>query len=266
MAPLVRTQVKVPGRSFETTVWRGGSGEPVVFLHGAGALSPRDPALARLSESFEVIAPVHPGFSRIEELDELEDVHDLALYHDDLLGVLGLEQASVIGHSFGAMVAAELAAHVPSRVGKLVLISSVGLWRDEDPIADLLSTQPAELPRLLWADPESTAAKEAMGVMADPAADPVEQMLAASRGITAAMKYLWPIPDHGLSRRLYRIRAKTLVLWGAQDRLAPASYANDFAAGIPTSRVEILENAGHLVTYERLDDSTKLITDFLTAP
>lgn len=266
MAPLEPTTVQVPGRSFATTVYRGGQGQPLVFLHGAGGLSPRDPALRRLSERFEIVAPVHPGFARLEELDDLEDVHDLALYHDDLLETLGLQGVAVMGHSFGGMLAAELAAHVPARVGRLVLVSAVGLWRDEDPVADLLSARPADLPRLLWADPGGPAAAEAMSAMADPDADPVEQMLAASRAITAATKYLWPIPDHGLARRLYRIRAETLVVWGAQDRLVPASYGKDFAGRIAGSRLEVIEGAGHAVTYERLEQFCALVEQFLGRP
>jgi pimeloyl-ACP methyl ester carboxylesterase len=257
-------ELQVPGHRFTTTLWRGGQGTPLVFLHGAGGLSPQDPFLARLAERFEVIAPVHPGFGAIADLDDLEDVHDLALYHDDLLEALGLEQANVAGHSFGGMVAAELAAHVPARVANLVLIAPAGLWRDDAPMADLLSAEPEQLPGLLWADPSGPAATAAAAALTDPARSPVDQAVEASRGITAATKYLWPIPDHGLSRRLYRIRARTLVMWGAEDRLIPASYANDFARGIADSRVEILEDAGHLVTYERLDHCGELVGDFLT--
>jgi pimeloyl-ACP methyl ester carboxylesterase len=257
-------ELRVPGRTFATTLWRGGQGPPVVFLHGAGGLSPRDPFLARLAERFEVIAPVHPGFGTLSDLDDLEDVHDLALYHDDLLEALGLERASVIGHSFGGMIAAELAAHVPTRVHRMVLIGPVGLWRDEAPMADLLSAEPEDVPRLLWADPSAPAATEVAAALADPGKSLVDQMLDTTRGITAATKYLWPIPDHGLHRRLYRVRARTLVIWGAQDRLMPASYADDFARGIATSRVEVLEGAGHLVTYEQLDRCYELVSDFLT--
>jgi pimeloyl-ACP methyl ester carboxylesterase len=264
MAALEMTEVQVPGHPFPTVVWRGGSGRPIVFLHGAGGLSPKDPALARLAERFEVIAPVHPGFAHLAELDDLQDVRDLALYHDELLETLGMDQATVIGHSFGAMVAAELAAHVPARVGNLVLVSAIGLWRDDDPVADLLAIAPGELPGLLWADPSSPVVAETAAAMSAGDVDPVEAMINASRGITAATKYLAPIPDRGLSRRLYRIRARTLIVWGAQDRLVPASYAKSFASAIAGSRVEIIANAGHLVAYEQLDRYCGLVAGFLS--
>ena len=265
IARLELTEVQVPGHPFRTVVWRGGSGRPIVFLHGAGGVSPKDPALVRLAEYFEVIAPVHPGFARLADLDDLQDVHDLALYHDDLLEALGLDQATVIGHSFGAMVAAELAAHVPARVKELVLVSAVGLWRDDEPVADLLATPAAQIPELLWADPTSPVVAATAEAMVDPVADQVEAMIDASRGVTAAMKYLAPIPDRGLSRRLYRIRARTLIVWGAQDRLVPASYAKSFASAIGGSRVEVLANAGHMVTYEHLERYCAIVAEFLGA-
>lgn len=263
MATFEATEVQVPGRSFATTVWRAGQGRPLVFLHGAGGLSPRDPALLRLADDFEVIAPVHPGFTRLEDLDELLDVHDLALYHDDLLEALGLHAVALAGHSFGGMVAAEVAAHLPARVDKLILVAPPGLWRDDIPMADLLSAEPHQIPGLLWADPTSDVAAETNAAMADPDMDPVDAAVLATRGITAATKYLWPIPDRGLSRRLYRIKAETLIVWGSEDRVVPAGYAAELSAAIPGSRVEMFDGAGHMVTYERLDDYCQAVRDFV---
>ena len=64
----------------------------------------------------------------------------------------------MIGHSFGGMVAAELAANSPRRVSKLVLIAPIGLWRDDVPIPDIAAIPPNELPGLVLADPASPLA------------------------------------------------------------------------------------------------------------
>jgi pimeloyl-ACP methyl ester carboxylesterase len=55
----------------------------------------------------------------------------LLLYYDDLFDRLGLDRVDLVGHSFGGMVAAEYAATFRDRVGKLVLIDAMGLWRDD---------------------------------------------------------------------------------------------------------------------------------------
>ncbi|MBA3653396.1 MAG: alpha/beta hydrolase, partial [Actinobacteria bacterium] len=56
---------------------RVGTGDPLVWLHNAGGVSEQDPVVMGLAErGFEVIAPVCPGFARLEDLDDIRDVHD----------------------------------------------------------------------------------------------------------------------------------------------------------------------------------------------
>jgi pimeloyl-ACP methyl ester carboxylesterase len=252
--------VSLPGGRSQV-VFRGGSGDPVVYLHGGGGLVLEDPLLAALERSNEVIAPLAPGFADLADLDELRDVHELAMHYDDLFEALGLDGVPVVGHSFGGMIAAELAAHYPRRVGRLVLIAPVGLWNDAYPVADLFAALPTELPALLYADTSHPAA-QAMFVGAESELD-VEALMPMMRGLTALAKFMWPIPDRGLSRRLWRIRAPTLLVWGDQDALVPASYAEDFAAGLPDATTVIVEGAGHLPTVEAPDPTLAAITGFL---
>jgi pimeloyl-ACP methyl ester carboxylesterase len=235
-------------------------------MHNAGGVSEIDPVVAALSAlGYEVVAPVCPGFDALEDVDDIRDVHDLALWYDDLFTALDLDGVPVVAHSFGGMIAAELAAHVPHRVGRLVLASPVGLWRDEEPMADMFPAFPLEIQDLLWADPSKAV------LPAPPARTDIEgvddpllaMFLQMTTGMTAVGKFMWPIPDKGLRRRLHRITAPTLIVWGAKDKLIPASYADDFAAGIPDARVEILDDAGHMVILERLDDFVGAVDAFL---
>jgi pimeloyl-ACP methyl ester carboxylesterase len=258
------------GRSVQ--VYRGGTGRPVVYLHAIGGITPADPFVAALAERHAVIAPVAPGFNALEELDDIRDVHDLALHYDDLFDALGLDGVPVVGHSFGGMVGAELAAHVPHRVAKLVLISAVGLWNPAYPVADIFATPMTELNPLLWGDLDSPAAQAAatmMAALADREKLPdlieglVDMLVVVTRGFTSAGKFMMPIPDKGLSRRLRRITADTLVVWGSKDALAPVQYAHDFARGIAKARVEVLEGAGHMVTLERTEAVLGLIDRFV---
>lgn len=252
------------------TIYEGGEGDPVVFLHSAGGITPSDPLVNALAAERRVIAPRHPGFVDPEEISELRDVHDLALYHDELFNGLGLETAAVVGHSFGGMVAAELAAHFPRRVSKLVLAAPVGLWNDEYPMADLFTAFPFSIHDLLWGDHASPEAQQAMADMArsiaeQGAEDPMVAMLLRTLpGLITLGKYVWPIPDRGLSRRLRRITAPTLIVWGEKDKLLPSRYADDFVARIPDARVEFIPDAGHMAPYERTDQFVRLVSDFLS--
>ena len=116
----------------ETRVKTAGAGPPVVFLHGAYGLQ-WDPFLDNLSQSHTVYAPEHPGTTpgAPDALKPLDNLWDLVLYYYELFDELGLDAPAVIGHSFGGMVAAEIAATNPERVSKLVLIDPIGLWRDD---------------------------------------------------------------------------------------------------------------------------------------
>jgi pimeloyl-ACP methyl ester carboxylesterase len=257
----------------QKVVRAGSSGPAVVYLHNAGGLTfPADPMVAMLASRYRVIAPVCPGFLSTPELDPFHDVHDLALHYDDLLDALGLEAVPVVGHSFGGMLAAEIAAHSPKRVSKLVLMSAVGLWSDAYPVGDLLAMSPPEMYEAVWGDKECEAARAAAAVWLAPL-DPdnipdaaVEAMIGLNTAIAAYGKFMSPIPERGLVRRLYRIRAEALILWGARDALVPPQYAGDFARGIRRSRVEIVDGAGHMLYLERPAPVLEHIRQFLDHP
>ncbi len=231
------------------TVFQLGDGAPLVWLHPADGVRPDHPLLAALARERTVLAPLAPGFADLAELDDVRDVHELAIEYDDLFEALGLEGVPVVGHSFGGMVAAELAAHYPSRVSKLVLIAPVGLWDDERPVLDIFAVPLPELPKKLFADE-----RVAQAAFPQPAAgeEPdVEALVALAQGMTSVAKFMWPIPDRGLSRRLDRITADTLVVFGSEDALVPPSYADAFVAGIPRARKLIVPGAGHMAPVER---------------
>ena len=230
-------------RDPELKIVRGGSGPPLVWLHGMAAPTPDDALLAVLAEGHEVIAPLMPGLAGLEELAELPALHDLALFYDSALAALGVEGAILVGHGFGAMLAAELAALAPHRASRLVLVSPLGLWSDDHPVEDVFARRPPEIEALIWS-----------GSTHRPAApksdeDAIEALIRFANALGAMANYTWPIPDRGLKRRLYRIEAPTLVIGARSDAWIPAAYAEDFAAGIAGARTAYLEGS-HMAPYE----------------
>jgi pimeloyl-ACP methyl ester carboxylesterase len=207
-----------------------------------------------LAERYAVYAPLAPGFADLDELRDLRDVHDLALHTDDVLDALGIDQVVLVGLSFGAMLAAEYAAHYPRRVSKLVLLSPVGLWNDAYPVADLWGVPAPELPGLLYADP-SRAPKAEGG--------DVEAIVRLVAGMTSVARFLWPIPDRGLSRRLRRISSPTLIVHGERDAFVPVQYADDFLRALPQASKVIVPGAGHMLTIEAPEATRAAIDRFL---
>lgn len=256
---LKRETVTLPG-GVKTQIFRGGEGPAIVWLHGPHGLRGRDPVVAELTKRYSVIAPLSPGFADLAELNDIDTVHDLALHYDAVFDALDLGSITLVGHSFGAMVAAEYAAHYPRRVAKLALLSPFGLWRDDHPVADLFSVPYATFNTMLWRD------KKASPEMSDPADepnDPSEKAIALAQAMTTVAKFIWPIPDRGLRRRLPRITAGTLVVAGADDAFVPALYAGEFATAIAGAEKAVIPGAAHMAPYEKPAEVFALLDGFI---
>ncbi len=248
---------------FEAEVLKDGSGPPLLYLHGAIGQKGWAPFLDALAQKFTVYAPYLPGYSKSNGLDKLDDLTDLTLYQFELLDALGVSKAHVVGHFLGGMVAAEMAALSPSYVDRLVLSAPAGTWRDTEPVADLLAMTADELQNDLWSSASSSMSISPADFEAN---SRLKAELAADRmqDLTAAGKFLWPIPDRGLKRRAYRIKALTLILWGENDRIIPQVYTEDFSKLLPGSQVSVLPNAGHLLMIERAELYGDTVADFLS--
>jgi pimeloyl-ACP methyl ester carboxylesterase len=161
-----------------------------------------------------------------------------------------------------------MAALRPREIGRLALAAPIGLWRDEAPIIDLFGYTTNELVPFLFHDTSCPAAQQMLGVGAmlsekdDRTEAQVEFLLALGRGFRTAAKFLFPIPDRGLERRLHRITAPTLVVWGAEDRFAQPSYANLFVEKIRGARLEMIPNAGHLIGAEQAEAYGRALVTF----
>jgi pimeloyl-ACP methyl ester carboxylesterase len=197
-----------------------------------------------------VIAPEHPGFGESEGLAAMQDITDQALHFRRVIRSLGARRVDVVGHCLGGMFAAELAAISPHLVRRLILVSSYGLWDDANPLPDAFSLAPPAFAAAKWAKPEAAPAT-------------TEDPIARQRNLGSATKFLWPIPDRGLIRRLPFIEAPTLVLHGAQDGLVPPAYGQRLAALIPNAGFQAIEGAGHMPMLEAEDAFTNAVTSFL---
>ena len=231
--------------------YEGGQGSPLVFLHGAGGLDLDQDFLNALAERFHVYAPLVPGYGDSEECPELRDMLDFTLHTWDVVEALGVKDPLLVGCSMGGMIAAEMAAIAPHDVTRLALIAPAGLWRDDYPIPDIFALMPYDLPKLLFHD--EAAGTKALTANTD-TSDPgfLQAFLVRNaRQLGAAGKILFPIPERGLATRLYRIQAKTLLIWGESDKLIPPVYAEGFRRGIPCTDTVIIPQAGHLVTFEK---------------
>lgn len=242
----------------EVHYYRAGQGEPLLFLHHMLGLTGTEAALARLAESFDVIAPYAPGWGPAK--DQLADFDegplDLTLHHGDVLDALGVESACVAGIGIGAWMAAELAAIAPSRVRALALVNPLGLWLDDAGGEDPFAQHPGWPSQILFADPDGR--KKHLFEGRDKMDAHVEELL----NLRAGAKFLWPIPDTGIARRLPRIKAPTLVVTSEADVVVPAPYGPAWRDAIPGAKLETLAAAGHLAELDQPEALARLVTAF----
>jgi len=238
-----------------------GTGPSLVFFHGPWGVT-WDPFLADLAKSFTVYVPEHPGTApgTQDDIYHLDGLWDLVLCYDEMFRALKLDEAVLVGHSFGGMVACEMAAAYPRRARRLALIDPIGFWRDTDKVIHWMTVNPAELPSWVFRDPTSEAAKQMFGPSEPPeAAAQARVRLTWAMGATG--KFTWPIPDKGLKKRIHRVSAPTLLVWGKEDRLVPPVYADEFAKRIAGARVQTVEGAAHAPHLEQPERVARMIRE-----
>jgi len=250
----------VPVAGVPTHLLRGGRGAPLLVLPPQFAADRWLPYHDALAARFQIFAPDHPGCGKSDRPDWLSDVSDLVLHYVDLLDVLALDRVAVIGTSFGGWIAAELAAAYPERVDRLVLVGAAGLHVEGVERFDLFVHPLEDTLRRLFHDP----ARSAQLLPTDAG---TETIVAAYREATTLARVAWNpyLYNPKLERRLARVRAHTLVIWGADDTFLPRPHGEAYARSIPGARFEVVPHCGHLVPLEQTEVFVRRVLAFLGA-
>ncbi len=237
-----------------------GDGKPLLFLHPELGLDPAAKVVERLAAGARLIAPSHPGFGRSDVTKSLTTVDDLAYFYLDLLEALDLREAALVGVSFGAWIAAEIAIKSAARLSHLVLAGAVGIKvgdRETRDIPDIFAMTESQYLEHAYADP--AAAK------IDYTARPEAELKIVARNREATARFAWSpyMHDPKLKGRLHRIRIPSLVLWGDKDRLTAPEYGRAYAAAIPGARFELIEGCGHFPHLEQPDAFARRVLGFI---
>ena len=246
-------------RGCRIRLMRGGKGIPLVVLHGASGASWL-PCMEKLAESFDVIAPEHPGFGESDTPDWLDTMHDLAYFYLDLFAQMNLDAVNLVGLSFGGWIAAELAVRSTQRLASLTLAGAAGLYVPGVQQIDPFLSSDAQRLRDFFYD--QGKADEIIARALRPEA---EDLLL--KGRTTVAKLTWQPRSHDphLHKWLHRIDVPTLLIWGEHDRMFPKEHAFAYQKLIPDAKVAIVPKCGHVPQIEKPDVFAAEIESFLAA-
>jgi pimeloyl-ACP methyl ester carboxylesterase len=228
----------------EITIDQRGEGRPVLLLHGGGGPPSMGPLPSALAETFEVIAPVHPGFAGTPRPEWYDGIDDIALTYLQLLDQRDLRDVLVIGSSIGGWIASEIAVREHQRISGTVLLNAVGINVGGIEPADFFSLTPQELIAYSFDDP--AAAPDPTQLPKE--ARDVQSANAATLAVYAREPYMH---DPKLRRRLALVPTPVLAIWGQSDQIAPEPYGRAYAASFPNGRIKPIPKAGHLPHLEQ---------------
>ncbi len=258
---------------------RGGRGPVLLLLHGiAGSSQTWIPAMELLARKYTVVAPDFVGHGHSAKPSGDYSLGNFANWMRDLMTVLDIDRATVVGQSFGGGVAMQFAYQFPERCERLVLVDAGGLGRDVNWVLRLVTLPAAEyvLPVVFpsfvraWGDRVARVAGR-VGIRNVPAME----VWRSYRSLTereqrqAFVRTMRAVIDPGgqtvsaMDRLYLAEHIPTLIVWGEHDRIIPVAHAYEALKAAPHSRLEVLPGVGHFPQSEDPETFVAILEDFV---
>lgn len=242
---------------------RAGSGPPVLLVHGLGESSATwEEAVPLLAKRHTVLAPDLLGHGDSDKPRADYSLGGFANGLRDLLLLLGVSSATVVGHSLGGGIALQFAYQYPQMCDRLVLVASGGLGAEVTPLLRAASLPGAGVAIAATANPllrvpllAAVRLSARLGVLDEHEAREVGRIWASLHDPSARWSFLRTLRGvmdvRGQSvtsrDRLYLAAAiPMLLVWGGRDAVLPVTHARRFARELPGCRLEEMPMAGHL--------------------
>jgi pimeloyl-ACP methyl ester carboxylesterase len=257
-----------------------GEGPALLLLHGLGCdHTTWEPVIDTLARRYTVIAPDLLGHGLSDKPRADYSVGGYANGMRDLLTVLGIDKATVLGHSFGGGVAMQFAYQFPERTERLILVASGGLGPEVTPGIRAITTPGFHqlmglltLPGIRHAGKAGLIALSRTGLTSTRDLDEVAEIYDSFRdpAVRAAIRHVvsavvdWKGQIVTMADRAYLTEAMPMaVIWGRDDRVIPVRHASNAATLAPAARVEVIPNAGHFPHKDHPHRFAKIVHEFI---
>ena len=259
---------------------RAGWGPLIVLIHGiTGSSETWEDVMEPLAEKYTVVAPDLLGHGASAKPRGDYSLGAYASGIRDLLGAIGHDRGTIIGHSLGGGVAMQMAYQFPERCERLVLVSSGGLGREVHAMLRAATLPGSELVLPMLASSRvlnaTTAVGDFFGRLGLRAGPDLEEMWRGFSSLNdvgaraAFIHTLRGIVDPGGQRvnatdRLYLARrVPTLLLWGERDPIIPVEHGRAACELIPGCRFETFPDAGHFPHRTAPREFVRVLEDFI---
>ena len=241
----------------KTQVLKGGSGAPLIVLHGGGANEGWLSYHEALSQHFAVYVPSHPGYNGTEQPGWINTVTDVAHFYLGFMEALGLEQVSLMGFSLGGWIAAEIAAVCPPKLKGLVLVDAVGVKPRTGEIAEVMMVSPQQVQNLVYYD--MSKAPDFNDLTQEG-----RDVLWRNREMTSRLAWKPYMHNPSLPEYLKFVRVPSLIVWGRHDGIVPLNCGEIYHEVLQGSTLHIIEECGHIPQLEKPDEFLEVTLDFLS--
>jgi pimeloyl-ACP methyl ester carboxylesterase len=258
---------------------RRGEGPAVLLIHGmAGSSDTWTAALPLLADNFDVVAPDLPGHGQSDKAPGDYSLGSYASVLRDLLAVLDIDRATIIGQSLGGGIAMQFAYQYPEACDRLVLVDSGGLGREVSWMLRALALPGAELvmpvlfPRFAkdWGDTVARFLHD-RGIRSGRASESwrAYASLTDAENRQAFIRTVRAVIDPGgqsvsaVDRLYLTAEMPTLIVWGNQDRIIPVAHAHAAHEAMPQSQLVIMEGVGHFPHVEEPVQFARTVAAFM---
>jgi pimeloyl-ACP methyl ester carboxylesterase len=247
-----------------------GRGKPVILVHGMGGEGARwTPNIRGLALSFRVFSPDQIGFGQSDKPLTIYHTGVFAGFLAGFMKHIGVPSATFIGQSMGATVALHLAAHNPDLVERLVLVNCASFRSPSDAPAGPPNWQDRQIANAGTLVESREYLKKLFYNHSLITDELVEENLILRLRSAYTIESMHTADARGLGgvteQELRRVDAPTLLIWGANDPLAPVTNAERLNGVIKNSRKVLIDKAGHYPFLEHPDEFNRIVLEFLQA-
>lgn len=240
---------------------KGGTGRPLLVLHGVEGHEGWLAFHEALAEQATVYAPAHPGYGQTPRPEWMETIGHQAIFYNWFLQEAGLQGIDLVGVGVGGWIAAQMAVMCDANLGHLVLVDAAGVRPRQGEILDIFIMPWREvIERSLYDAPNCA---EALRIYT---ATPLQEfggVREAGRSMSIRMCYRPYMYDPALLPTLGKIRVPTLVVWGAQDQIVPIECGHLYQQAISGATLRVIERCGHWAHFEQPETLAGIVREFV---